>query len=69
MQGWRPFVKWSVGAHAKMADVSELADVLSRCGNPSLGNFLPHVQVLGSLSSQQVAIDLANFKKLRFLVV
>lgn len=54
-RGWRPFVKWSCGAHAKMADVRERAGVLSRCGNPSLGNFFPSIQVLGSLSYQQVA--------------
>lgn len=67
-QRWRPFVKWSCWCPCQDADVSEDASMLSHCDNPSLGNFCPSIQVLSSLSNQQVAIDLANFKKPRFLV-
>jgi len=66
-QRWRPFVKWSCWCPCQDADVSEGASVLSRWGNPLHSS--PSIQVLGSLSNQQVAIELANFKKPRFLVV
>lgn len=38
-------------------------------GYPPVGDSFPSVLLGGSLSRQQVAIDLANFKKPRFLVV